>query len=244
MKKRKKIVIVTLLVAFGLIAIGTGLDLEDEKTKEKTQTRYALKSLDQIAFCIDKENCPLLGGNSVYAYMSYETENEELKDVFSSINEETKNYYELSKNSTLEDTACQEAKKYFQHSIKVDTQYYQYTDDNFVSVATKRNIVNLCTREVTSLQATAYFYDKGEKKIVTQQAFLRKIGINEEQINQKIEENIQEENEINLTNYTLENTYQNGKQDIILFYESNGDLYASYKQYEDNTYHLALIQKK
>jgi len=64
--------------------------------------------------------------------------------------------------------------------------------------------------------------------MLSQEELYQKMKLKEKNIAYAIEEDLKERNRMNQTNYTLEDTYQNGKLSYTLFFQYNGDLLAMY----------------
>ena len=59
-----------------------------------------------------------------------------------------------------------------------------------------------------------------------------KLNVTQDEINNAIQQSLDTLNTYDRTNYTIENTYQDGVRDSLIFYNDDGRLFISYKQNE------------
>lgn len=238
-----------LLIVIGLLILLTGgllvtkiLDVDnstdnkpikDSPSKEKFNT-LATKKENTLNVC-KEEPCNVYGGQ--YYHINYSGGIKEVETIVNSINNETKQFYEMANNSNMEDESCVSFRDLYNHSLTTFTEYHNYENENFVSLATLRMVKNICTNKVESEQV-AYIYDKTEKKVITQEEFITKLNVTQEEIDSAIQQSLDVVNNYDGTNYTIENTYQNGVRDSLIFYNDDGKLFISYKQNETGVHRV------
>lgn len=238
-KNTKKLLIILLIILAILIVITIAslIILLTQDKKEKSD--YKLDGLKEFSMCVDENNCPLPGGRATYAYMEMDTNIKVINDKLTSINKDTEKYYKKAKNSDMKSSECAENSKYFTHSFHTNNQYYQYENNNYISIGVKRVTYNLCTNESKSLKPEIYIYDKKTDKIINQDSFKKQLNMTEENIKSSINFYIMQLENLGANTFTLEDTYKNGKQETGLFYDVTGELYIYFKNYKNNTYEVA-----
>ena len=239
MQRQTKKIIIVLLIVLTILIIVTVVSLILLNNKEDKKINYELEPLKEFSVCKNNSSCHAPGGNYSYNYMSLDTDIKEVQASIDKINKETKKLYNKSKKSNMDAKECKEASNTYKHSFHSNTQYYQYENDNYISIGAKRVTYNLCTNESNQLRPEIYIYDKKQEKIISQEEFKKQLNMTEENISSLINFNLMNLNKIPNNNYTLEDTYKDGKQDTLLYYDVTGDLYIAYKNYKDNTYQIA-----
>lgn len=202
--------------------------IKDTPLKEEAVDTLEVKRENTLDVC-KEEPCNIYGGQ--YYKINYSGDIDEVKSIVNNINNETQQVYEIANTSNMEDESCASFRNLYNHSIITFTEYFNYEDENFVSIAILRNKKNICTNEIESEQK-AYIYDKNEKKVITQEEFIVKLNVTQDEINNAIQQSLDTLNTYDRTNYTIENTYQDGVRDSLIFYNDDGRLFISYKQNE------------
>ena len=167
--------------------------------------------------------------------MNYSTDVKELNDALNTINSDTKKYREKTLNSKVDGTACKENIKY---TYFVNSTFYQYTNDNFVTLGVVRNGYYICDDKNDPIVTTSYIYDIKDGKMLTQEEFKNKIGLSDSKIKEAIDSSINVMNKYDNTKYKIRDSYK----DVVLFYDFEGNLYASYLLKEINKYMLAKVE--
>ncbi len=227
--KKNSILFFSLLILVSLTGCGKKNTSEDFKKID-----YDLKELEYVKICDDESTCPVTA-TTYFGNMSYSTDVKELKDALNTINEDTKKYREKTLNSEVEDEVCKENIKY---KYFVNSNYYQYTNDDFVTFGVVRNGYYVCDDKNDPIPTTSYIYDIKEGKMLSQEEFKEKIKLSDAKIKEAIDSSINIMNEYDNKKYKIRESYK----DVILLYDSNGNLYASYLLKDINKYMIAKIE--
>lgn len=251
MSRKKKIVCVLICILIsGILFFTFVLNKKTEPSDDKVkQNNISTEKIEETNFALSKSNEVLMCKNNQcfvesinYYNISYNGEIKEISEIVEKINNDTLAYYDMTINSTMDDISCNSIKDFYNYSLFVNSEFYGYEDDNYVSIAVQRNIRNFCKDEINSLQAEVYIYDKKLNKYLTQDDFKQRLNITEEEIDIVLTNNLNSYNSLMGTNYLLSNTYQNGIHDSRFFYSDEGKLFMSYKQNEDNMYYVVELR--
>lgn len=237
MNKKQKVIIVISVIVVLILLIGLYLFI-NSKPKE-TQKSYHLEKTKSIDIC-KTTNCPIpdtINFNKV----EYDTDIKEIQRIIKIINDETDNYYNMVTTSNINDAACSAVKDIYNYRTAVFTNYNSYTNDDYINLSIKRTIVDVCTNEKQDGQVESYIYDRKQKKLITQEEFKIKQNIGTKKINDAITTNNTFLNENANLNLSLEDTYVDGNQNIVLYYDTVGNLIASYYQTKAKQYYTASI---
>lgn len=225
---KNKVVLASFLVCVIILLIGLKL-IEKEPIKTPTpsapEKEFIVTEDKTIEICSD-ESCELKQTRT-YPIIKIDLKIDEVQEKIDKINEQTINYYEEAENNKC---------------IDYYTDYDLYNDKSYVSIMLRRTKTNLCTNEITHLEPVVYLYDKTERTFFSAKDLFHKKDITNEQVQKAIQKNIDLNNKFSNTNFAIENTYQDGKQNLKAYYTSLGELYISYKQNENGTYHAALLE--
>jgi len=225
-----------ILLVVGLFIVNLNNKSEKDTQKEKIEDFSISKESSEI--CIDK-NCE---NKVVYPIIELDGNRDEVQEVLDEINNKTNELYEEAKESDMSSDICQFYLNEYTHSISYNIDYSLYTTEDYISIMIQRIKSNLCTKENEYLEPEVYLYDKKENKFIGTEDFLKKEKISNEKVQTLIKENILLYNKYMSTNYTIDNTYQNGEQYLKVYYSGVGGLCFLYKQNEDGTYHVATLQ--
>lgn len=195
---------------------------------------YELKNVEDIKICDDQFNCPVRS-TTYFADMSYPSNVKEIDDAINTINNDTKKYHEKTIESKVEGTACKENINY---TYFVNSTYYQYTNDDFVTLGVVRNGYYACDGKNDPIATMSYIYDIKEGKMLTQEEFKAKVNLTDAKIKEAIDSTINTMNKYDKTKYKIRDSYK----DVTLIYDFNGNLYASYLLKDINKYMLAKIE--
>lgn len=243
---KKKNLLLGILMITGVCSIGLGVILYQassfEKTENEKEQRYSFGETKESDLCISPDNCPII--QNEYSTLDFKTDIKKVDDIVKKINKETEDYYQKSIKSDMSDPSCSSKKDIFKHSFSVHSDFYIFENDNFISIAVERILLNLCTDTSEQTQLETYFYDKKSKKILTQEEIKQKFDIYEERITTTIKNNIAKLNEDSDSKLSYEETYKDGKQDYILFFDRDGNLCISYLQNTENVYYKVIMMDK
>ena len=196
--KNKKIKILLFIIG-GLILFTGGLltnkilDNDDSSIKKpvdiskKEEIDNFLVKRENILNVCKEEPCNIYGGQ--YYHINYSGGIKVVETIVNNINTETRQFYEMANSSNMEDESCAPFRDLYNHSLTTFTEYFYYEDESFVSLATLRKVRNICTNKVESEQK-AYIYDKNEKKVITQEEFIAKLNITQEEIDNAIQHSL------------------------------------------------------
>lgn len=228
MKKISKI-----LISLLIIILFSGCN--NKKTSEDfKKVEYDLSNLEYIKICDDETKCPVLGTTN-FADVKYPTDVKEINDAINTINSDTKKYREKTLESKVDGEACKENINY---TYFVTSTYYQYTNDDYVTFGIVRNGYYICSDKNDPIATTSYIYDIKEGKMLTQEEFKKKLNLSDSKIKEAIDSSINIMNEYDKSNYKIRDSYK----DVVLLYDFEGNLYASYLLKEINKYMIAKIQ--
>lgn len=222
-----------LLVSLLIILSFTGCN--NKKTSEDfKKINYDLKDLEYVKICDDESKCPVKA-TIYFGDMNFTSDVKEIDDAINVINNDTKKYHEKTIESKVEGTACKENINY---TYFVNSTYYQYTNDDFVTLGVVRNGYYACDDKNDPIATTSYIYDIKEGKMLTQEEFKTKINLTDAKIKEAIDSTINTMNKYDKTKYKIRDSYK----DVTLIYDFNGNLYASYLLKDINKYMLAKIE--
>ncbi len=239
MKNKKIIYALLILLIILIISLVFIVVMPNKKENQKQIDPFSLENIEKIQMCTN-DNCPNIKEN-IYADISYDSDIASLQERIKKINQDTKNYYNQSKKSNMNDASCENVKNQYTHSIMTDTEYITYTGKKYISISVKRITGNICTDEIKHLPIETYIFNIDTKKEITSQQLKKELGITDEQIISSISTNIEELNKNNNTNFTINEVIENNN-DYTLYYNTLGKLCVEYYQKSDDSYYSALIK--
>lgn len=244
MRKKRLLILCLIILILAVIGITT-LKIINLLNGEQNQEKETIKlaEVETIQFCNNETDCPREIEN-IYAKLEYNIDYPKMQQWIEAINKETEHYYqEVINSSTLDDPTCsEEFKNTYKYKISVQTDYSIYTGDQYASLAVKRIKSNLCTGENVEMPINVYIYDLQNKKEISQEELKNTLNLTNDIVKESIENNIEMINQFSKKSFTVEDTYQNGNLDYILYYNPLGELLASYYQNSDKSYYSVVIK--
>jgi len=228
---KKKILIIIAIISVCLIVLGI-IVFNFSNNGEP----YELKEKYRIQNC-KSDTCPI-ASDMIFAQMKYNTDISEIKEVVNKVNDDTNKFYKQVINSKMNDKRCNLARGLYKYSESVVSDYNSYTNDGYITFAVKRTVINVCTNETNDLQVKSYIYDRNKKKFISSDILMDQLNISFEQIQVSILGN----------NYILHKTskmdFESAIKDYVLYYDTVGNLIASYYDSKDKLYHTVRINQK
>ena len=238
-EKKNLIGIILILVAIISIIIGIVIYFINPTPKDKKEANIQSERI--VDYCVVPNECPH-PVPSTFADVTYETKNKEFNDWLEKVNKETDAYYEETKKSNTNDSACSEVKNVYKHSIRNVVNYSLYTGEKYVSVSVHRFSQNLCTGDITPIATETFIYDQENDKKTTKEELLENLNLTEKDIEKAIQNNIDYTNKTSSKKNTIEDTYKDGKLNYNIYYNSMGELIVEYYQKSDETYYSAVLK--
>lgn len=226
MKKKKIITVVIVLLIILLLGGGIFYFMKKEEDAKKNEPVKFQIEKKLLKVC-KLEQCPT-SNEDIYHNISLDTDIPEVQKVLNEINQTTASYYKKSLNSHTEDVSCAAVKDMYSHSYRTSMSPILYAKGELIGISVIRFEKNICTNEFEYIPFVTYTYDRKKERMLSQEELYKKMKLKEKNIAYAIEEDLKEKNRMNQTNYTLEDTYQNGKLSYTLFFQYNGDLLAMY----------------
>jgi len=230
------------MIVIAIALIGGGAYLTTRKTDSKSENNklfydYPESMRLKITNC-KTEDCEMPAEDN-YDTLVINSSSKKLTKKIEKINNDTKQYYEQVKNSTTDNERCTAVKDKYYHEQRVVTNYYNYENEKYISIAVQRNIINLCTNEYNRKQIEWYLYDKSKDKLLTQQEFKEAERITDQEITSAIE------NIIKIINDEEGMNIVPGEQhnDIVVFYDFQGEILISAFIPEKNLYYTGTVRQ-
>ena len=231
---KKRIFIIILFVIF----LGVVFVVFNGKNKDDAVITFAKK--DEPDIC--KTNKCVYTSATYYPIIKVNTSNEELKRVVNKINKETnKRKQKMIKSDTLS-KACENVSNKYNYSYLSNTNIKLYENSKYVSISVMRTDINLCTDESQNDKPEVYIYSKEKDKMLSQKEFQKELNISDDTLDRFISIAVDNNNKNMKTTYTYQNTFVNGKHDVMLFYDSFGKLKLYYYQSEIDNYNYTSIE--
>lgn len=228
MEKREKKTLI-ILVVLGIVSLIVGLISSNVKYGQKID--YEVRNLEN---CKNDFECDI-------PYMEYRTinikiNNKSINKLVTKINKKTDELYEKSKNSNLKALVCESMKDKFKYRMIYQNIFDTYENSEIISIAIARNTIDVCNEKNNSENVEVYYYDKIKTKFLSQKDIFKRLSIKNIDIEKKIAKNVFKVNQEQKKDYKYYNTKVNGKLTCQIYFDYKGDLYAYYKQFEDNKY--------
>ena len=218
------------MVIVGIIMIGSGLliyNINPQKSATKKEG-FVLKDYKKMTMCPISKGCEL--EDAKFKTIEFDTTIEMVSNKIAQINKETKDYYEMASASTTDDSeVCAHRKDAYKYSSYITTDYQLYENDEIISIAVNRVIQNLCTNSQETTPYDIFIYDKKQKKELTQQELLDRLGYTDDMIKGVITDMIKSKNEIGDNFTTLENVFVGDQVTYSLFYNNKGNIMLAYQ---------------
>jgi hypothetical protein len=240
MKKIKKLIfpIIILIVAVILIVLGILFftNKDSEEVADNLFYSYPESERKTVKNC-KKSDCEI-PQEDTYLQLKLNTSYKLLDEKIDSINKDTLEYYNTVSKSNTNGSNCSNVKKIYYHEKRVTTDYFNYENEYYVSIAVQRTEYNLCSNDVTRSQVEWYMYDKENDKLLTQEELIEIEDITQEEINKAITSAIDIINKEEDTEVSLQNDYS----DIVLFYDYDGAILVSFYVPEMKLYYIGNIR--
>lgn len=242
MQKSKKIILIIIFIlAISLLASGLYLLVSKPNKTAVTKDNQKFYSMPENQR-LSIKNCKTSTCHTTeidyYDTLVINEEYKALNEKVKQINQETKKYYNMANESNTNTPQCASVKELFHHEYRVNSVYFNYENDNYASIAVQRNIINLCTDTYERKKLEWYLYDKNSKQLLTQEQFKETEKITDSAITLVINNTIQQINKDESTNIQPKMQYE----DIILFYDYQGNVLVSFFVEELNTYADAIVK--
>lgn len=237
----KKKITSIVLFCIGLLMIGGGIFYIVYNINQKNplpKNSYKLTDGKSIEVCINPDGC-LNMGTDTYANITYNIDNKDIQDTLEKVNKETEELYQKAINSDMSDPECQAYTSWYEHRYRSNMLYYSYTGDDFVSFFIQRMNQDLCVEGSEEYEYEFYYYDINKNKFLTEQEVMEKVNISDEDVKDAIRESVKGLSEITGVDYDINNIIS----DYHLYYDSDGNLIASYYAPEDRAIYTALVKE-
>ncbi len=233
------IIILTIVVIAGIII----LIFENQEKLASQKIDYNNFDVDQtleVDICKNPDNCSI-ASTPVYSMIKMDTDNAEIKKIIDKINNETKKRYNKTLKSTFDINKCPNAAKEYNYSYLSTLDYSLYENNDYISISTIRYNRDLCLDKTSTDKPESYIYSKSQDKVLSQNEIKKVFDISDSQIEKSIKKVINNINSLEGTKYTYDNTFQNGKQNLIFYFDYKGDLNVYFYQNETNSYSSCTI---
>ncbi|MCI9084749.1 MAG: hypothetical protein HFH46_03965 [Bacilli bacterium] len=232
------IVFILVIIVCVLFLVSNGL--EEKETIPKEYKNFDVDQSLEVEICKNKDNCPI-ALKPVYSMISMKTENDDIKKVLDNINKETKNRYNQTKKSKFDDNKCPNAKDIYNYSYLSTLDYSLYENDEYISISINRYNRDLCLNTSNMDKPESYIYSKKDNKFITGDELRKTYEISDKRIEVSIKNVIGKLNNSLEKNYTYENTFNNGKQELIYYFDYEGNLNVYFHSNEDNSYYNSTL---
>lgn len=244
MKKNKsKYIVAILFIIIGIGLIGSGVYLSNinppsPKGDSKEKLSFELPEDSKLSIKNCKTEFCEMPETDYYNLLVNNWNYKLLTEKITKINQDTRNYYDQANKSTTDTEKCAAVKDLYFHEQRVITQYYNYENDKYVSIAVQRDIVNLCENKLERKKIEWYLYDKKNNKLLSQVEFKNKENITSEEITAATESVIKTINDEEKLNIIPQKEYD----DVVYFYDFQGNILISFYVPEKNTYYAGTIR--
>lgn len=240
---KKNIVLLIIMVVLAIVAAVLLIihnNLIKNNVVPKEQKNFDVDQSLVIDVCKNKDNCPI-ALKPIYSMINMKTDNKEIKKVLDNINKETKNRYNQTLGSKFDDNKCPNAKDVYNYSYLSTLDYSLYENDEYISISINRYNRDLCLDTNTMEKPESYIYSKKDNKIVTGDDLKKAFEISDKKVEVSIKNVISTLNNSMEKNYTYENTFNDGKQDLIYYFNYEGDLNIYFHNNEDDSYYSCTL---
>ena len=240
MNKRNKIILIITLIIFVLIVIAFACLIRYKNIEQKEETPQKQENFDvnqslEVDICKNQENCPI-AKKTVYSMIEMKTDNEQIKKVLDKINKETKKRYNQTINSSFDNEKCPNNKDIYNYSYLSTLDYSLYENNDYISINIIRYNEDLCLNTNTMEKPKSYIFSKKENKFISDNDLKKQFKIDNKQIENSIKRVIKNMNNVFKKNYKYEDTFLDGKQDLIYYFDYEGNLNVYFHINEDNSY--------
>ena len=239
---RKKIFLLISLIGIILLIFGIVLSITKEDSKKIENNKVVLSIVEEkkIQYCIEKEDC-LIQSEEIFKIISIDTDIDVIKEKVDKINQDTEKYYNESNSSTVDDNSCVEVAKYLNHSYRVISDIYVYSDDDIISFSVSRSTINYCSNEENILPFESYTYDLEKEKFLTNDDIIEREKIETKTVEDTVALAISQYNEAFDTNYEFIDVVMEGESGYKLFYDYSGSLLVNFYHTEANEYFTSIV---
>ena len=221
MKKKinSKIILVILLIIGTSLILGTITYLKTPKDKDN-KDNLGYKDIKKIIICKSK-NCNF-DSELYFQYLNTYEGKDKLNKEIKKVNDRTDKYYDLVLNSEFDRKECSNAKKIYNYSLGMRTYTKKHEDSDIISICINRQVIDLCTMKVKEvIEPDIINYDVKKNKLLTQEEFMNKYNVTDEDVKEVIKIEIESFPE---KKYNIEDL-----KDYKLFYnQEDGGIMVSY----------------
>ena len=232
-KKETIIAIVGILFLLGVI-VGVSLLVLFAKsneptktdTKEKIKNEISLNAERKLQVCKNRNNCPN-SYEDTYGTIETNIKNQVVLKKIQQLNQNMDQYYQTSKESSIEDPLCQNVKDIYNYRTHIASEYYLYASQDIVSISILSYQEDVCTGAKQYLPNETFVYDLKNNKELTTDDIKVKENVSDEVINGLITSQINQFNESMGINMSVIEVLQ-ANSNPVLFYNADGEVFIWY----------------
>ena len=236
--KNKKIITIIMIAILALITGGiiSYYLYHQEKKDNDMLTKFEEKLEYKYELCND--TCAF-SKNNYYKTIKYDTNIDEIKNIVDNINSESKKLHEQVLSSKLSpEQECLGTKNIYNYSFISSASFYNYVDSNYIVVGVQRTNYNICDGKYETGELEVNIYDVKNKKIISQEEFMKQKNITKEDIDNRINTYIQDAyDDIEIP---TDIDYDSKK----LFINTDGKLSISFKTKKYSDYEIIVFDQK
>lgn len=161
-----------------------------------------------------------------------------INDVIDKINNDTFNYYETDKKSSLDSQECVSAISTYKYRNITSTNYFNYENNKYISIAVARVHHDLCLKTFYTDPVEVYIYSKAKKEIVKPSYLMSNEKISENDVYLAIKKSLKSYGK----EIDRELVFQD-KYEYSLYYNYDGDLLVNFEIPEEHIYYSAIVKR-
>ena len=185
-----------------------------------------------INICKD-DNCKINQKIIEYNVYSYDYDNKDFQNIVNLLNEDTNEKYNETINSVLTED-CGENYNLYKYRDVYSMNYMLRETEDFISIAKFTYKTDLCHNISFQIEPIIYIFDKKDKKVISNEAFMKKMNIRDVDLERAIEGSIIDHNNIDNTSYTYDDVIKDNNQKA--YYTTQGDINLIFYDSANNKY--------
>lgn len=183
----KKIIIIIITTLF-FIAVGiTSYSLYyKKKTKDDLPTK--LEENIEYKYKLCNDTCAF-SKNNYYRTIKVETNIDEIKNIVDKINSESKKQHKQVLSSKISpEKECLGKKNIYNYSYLSTSSFHNYVGSDYIVVGVQRTNYKICDGKYETGELELNIYDIKNKKIITQDEFMKQKNVTKEDMDKRINE--------------------------------------------------------
>lgn len=234
--KNKKTLIILIVIIILLIILGSLVYTYMPRKTTVVDSVGEFKIDEAFEYKLCNEKCSF-AKNNYYRKINFNTNIDDVNKIVNDINNESeKNHEKVLASKITDNRECAGTTNIYNYSYLSTADFYDYVGKDYIIIGVQRTEYDICAGKYETKELEVNIYDRKNKKIITQEEFMKQNNITDELANQRINEYIIDTfDDIEIPN---DIDYSSKK----IFKSEDGRLLISFKTNKYNSYEIMNLE--